>query len=244
MNDKSFEAIIRQKKKLLKLKYSHQRKILWKVNISNNNNFSSSNNKKHFSGISQKKVNGDSKKKFLMEVKEAKVSKNTVGYYFYFKKSNQGRNEASLLSVEKNKNLPTNRTKLKSSVKFIEDEEEQHEPAKSSRLHDDDVKSILGNNEAKKNNNVSFDLDNLISQKKHESAKYVSEFNDENDDAIDEKFVPKSKFNFALDLVTKIFKPTNTPEETKETYDNLRSQALEKINIVYQLKKKMNKKKI
>ena len=243
MNDKSFEAIIRQKKKLLKLKYSHQRKILWKVNISNNNNFSSSNNKKHFSGISQKKVNGDSKKKFLMEVKEAKVSKNTVGYYFYFKKSNQGRNEASLLSVGKNENLPTNRTKLKSSVKFIEDEEEQHEPAKSSRLHDDDVKSILGNNEAKKNNNVSFDLDNLISQKKHESAKYVSEFKDENDDAIDEKFVPKSKFNFALDLVTKIFKPTNTPEETKETYDNLRSQALEKINIVYQLKKKMNKKK-
>ena len=49
VNDKSFELKLKKKKKLLKLKYFHQRKIQWKVNLSNN--YSSSNNKREIGKI-------------------------------------------------------------------------------------------------------------------------------------------------------------------------------------------------
>ena len=124
-------------------------------------------------------------------------------------------------------NPPSNMNKLnKSSIKFIEDEDE-HEPAKSSRIYnDDDVKNnilILNNfnlnkNEVKKSeknqSNVSFDLDNLGYQRKHDSAKMVSDFKDDNDQIIDEKFVPKCNFNFYIDLSNNTFKPTSTNEQT------------------------------
>ena len=70
----------------------------------------------------------------------------------------------------------------------------------------------------------------------------VSEFKDDNNELIDEKFVPKCNFNFYIDLSNNTFKPTSTTEQTKQVYDKLREQALEKINIVYQIKKNMNKK--
>ena len=253
VNDKSFELKLKKKKRLLKLKYFHQRKILWKVNISNN--YSSSNNKREvgkiypqFSG--KKSGIGDlSKKKFLLEVKEAKIKNNIVGYYFYFKKYNSKRNESGLLINLENmklENPPSNRGKLnKSSIKFIEDEDE-HEPAKSSRIYNDDNnKNILGINNIKREknvSNVSFDLDNLGYQRRNESAKMVSDFKDDNNELIDEKFVPRCNFNFFMDLGSNTFKPTSTTDPSKQTSEQLRNQALEKINIVYQLKKKMNKK--
>ena len=49
VNDKSFELKLKKKKRLLKLKYFHQRKILWKVNT--NNNYSSSNNRREVGKI-------------------------------------------------------------------------------------------------------------------------------------------------------------------------------------------------
>ena len=45
-----------------------------------------------------------------------------------------------------------------------------------------------------------------------------------------------------MDLETNTLKPTNVSDESKQSNDKLRNQALEKINIVYQIKKKMNKK--
>ena len=154
-------------------------------------------------------------------------------------------------------NPPSNRTKLnKSSVKFIEDEDE-HEPAKSSRIYNDEevknnflalnnINLSINKNDPRKseknNSNVSFDLDNINYNRKHDSAKMVSEFKDDNNELIDEKFVPKCNFNFYIDLSNNTFKPTSTKEQTKQVYDKLREQALEKINIVYQIKKNMNKK--
>ena len=268
VHDKSFELKLKNKKKLLKLKYSNQRKILWKVNIPGSNNFSSSNNRRkdninilsQFSGMSPKNNADPSKKKFLLKVKEALIGNNTVGYYFYFKKKSNRRSEASLFNNAdsiKMENPPSNRTKLnKSSVKFIEDEDE-HEPAKSSRIYNDDevknnflalnnINLSINKNDPRKseknNSNVSFDLDNINYNRKHDSAKMVSEFKDDNNELIDEKFVPKCNFNFYIDLSNNTFKPTSTTEQTKQVYDKLREQALEKINIVYQIKKNMNKK--
>ena len=263
INDKSFEYKLKKKKKLIKLKYSHQRKITWKVNSTKN--MSSNNVKKQesgkilsqFSGLGnyQKKGLGDkSKKKFFMEVKEAILSNKHFGYYFYFKKSNSGGKEATLLNnnfdsvrMERMDSPGSNRGKMnKSSIKFYDEEEEQ---PKSNRIYnDDDSRNILGmngfHNEAKKTvSNVSFDLDsNYFPAKKHESAKILSDFKDDNNDIIDEKFVPKCNFNFFLDLTNNSFKPTSTFENSKKVSENLRGQALEKINIVFQLKKKMNKK--
>ena len=240
VHDKSFEIKLKNKKKLLKLKYSHQRKIFWKVNnIINSNNFSSSNNRKdnlkilsQFSGMSPRHVIDPSKKKFLLQVKEAHVGNNNVGYYFYFRKKNNRRYESSLFNNLENlkiENPPSNRAKLnKSSIKFIEDEDE-HELAKSSRIYNDEEvkKNILAlnninlnKNEIKKSeknqSNVSFDLDNfnLGYQRKHDSAKMVSDFKDDNDQIIDEKYVPKCNFNFYIDLSNNTFKPTSTNEQT------------------------------
>ena len=75
-----------------------------------------------------------------------------------------------------------------------------------------------------------------------ECAKMLNDFKDEINGIIDEKYVPKCNFNFFLDLNTNAFKPTSTFEQTNEIYGKLRGEALEKINIVYQLKKNMNKK--
>ena len=68
-------------------------------------------------------------------------------YVFYFRKKNNRRYESSLFNNLENikiENPPSNRAKLnKSSIKFIEDEDE-HEPAKSSRIYnDDDLKNNI-----------------------------------------------------------------------------------------------------
>ena len=210
--------------------------------------------------MSPRHVIDPSKKKFLLQVKEAHVGNNNVGYYFYFRKKNNRRYESSLFNNLENlkiENPPSNRAKLnKSSIKFIEDEDE-HELAKSSRIYNDEEvkKNILAlnninlnKNEIKKSeknqSNVSFDLDNfnLGYQRKHDSAKMVSDFKDDNDQIIDEKYVPKCNFNFYIDLSNNTFKPTSTTEQTNQVYNDLRSEALEKINIVYQIKKNLNKK--
>ena len=257
LNDKSFEYKLKKKKKLLKLKYSHQRKITWKVNIHNNmsiNNSKQQENPKilsQFSGFKKKGVEDNSKKKFFLEIKEVILSNKHFGYFFYFRKTNSGGKEASLLNNRidylRIDNPGSNRGKAnKSSIKFCDEEEE---PPKSSRIYnDDDSHNILGINnfitEVKKNaSNMSVDLDNnFTSTKKHESAKILSDFKDDNNDIIDEKFVPKCNFNFFLDLNSNSFKPSSTFEISKKVSENLRNQALEKINIVFQLKKKMNKK--
>ena len=253
--EKSFEYKLKKKKKLLKLKYSHQRKITWKINNTGYNN----SDKKTEAGKISTKLSGlniglkkgmadMSKKKFIMEVKEARVANNTVGYYFYFRKTNQGRNEASLLNNESIKmEIPSsNRGKInktKSSVKFYDEEEEA---PKSSRIfYDDEDRNVLSITDANKdgaNTDIRSknELDFLI--QKHESAKMLNDFKDEINGIIDEKYVPKCNFNFFLDLNTNAFKPTSTFEQTNEIYGKLRGEALEKINIVYQLKKNMNKK--
>lgn len=256
LNDKSFEYKLRQKRKLLRLKYSHQRKITWKVNpqknMSNNNIKKQSSGKilSQFSGILKKAVIDPSKKKFFMEVKEANFNNKHLGYYFYFRKSISGGKEGSLFNNNldniKFENPGSNRGKInnKSSIKFYDEEEEQ---PKSSRIcNEDEAHNILGMNnfhniDKKSASNVSFDLEsNFLPTKKHESAKILSDFND--NDVIDEKFVPKCNFNFFLDLDTNSFKPSSTFELAKKVNENLRSKALEKINIVFQIKKKMNKK--
>ena len=257
--DKSFEIKLKKKKKLLKLKYSHQRKIIWKIN---NNINTVINNKKQdmskilsqFSGIG-KKLNGESnKKKLILEVKEVIISNKQIGYYFYFKKSYSGRNEASLLNInesikmEKIEKPSSIIGKLnKSSVKFYDEEDEL---PKSSRINDDDIRNNINLNnfqkeekKTDKNSNISFDLENLTHVRKHESAKILSDFKDDYNDIVDEKFTPKCNFNFYLDLNTKSYKPTSTKDQTNQLYKKLKEQALEKINIVYQIKKKMNKKK-
>ena len=258
LSDKSFEHKLRQKKKLIKLKYSHQRKITWKINaqkkMSSNNNIKKQSSGKilsQFSGVLKKGVLDPSKKKFFMDVKEVNLSNKHLGYYFYFRKSSSGGKEGSILNNNldgiKFESPGSNRGKInnKSSIKFYDEEEE---PPKSSRIfNDDDAHNILGINnihniDKKTASNVSFDLEsNFIPTKKHESAKILSDFKDDND-IIDEKFVPKCNFNFYLDLNTNSFKPSSTFDPAKNVDENLKSQALEKINIVFQIKKKMNKK--
>ena len=255
--DKSFEMKLKKKKKLLKLKYSHQRKIIW--NINNNVNSIITSKKQdmakilsQFSGIG-KKMNGENnKKKLILEVKDVIISNKQIGYYFYFKKSNS-RNEASLINInestkiEKIENTSLNLAKInKSSVKFYE---EENELPKSSRINDDDIRNnITINNFQKeekkidKHSNISFDIENITHVRKHESAKILSDFKDDYNDTVDEKFTPKCNFNFYLDLNTKSYKPSSTKDQTNQLYKQLKEQALAKINIVYQIKKKMNKK--
>ena len=264
-NDISLENKLKLKKKLLKQKYYSPKKILWKMNNSTIGRKSQQPDNLKVTNFGKSTYVGggeNSKKKFLVQVKEEYISNVQIGYYFYFKKivsqkkdkniiinaseSNKVKLESSMSSMQ---NLPKIN---KSSVKFLDDDEEER--ANSSRIYNDedtrnnlsissfrtDIKKLEKNE--KRSSSASIDIENLVHVHKHESAKILSDFKDEAKDIIDENFVPQCNFNFFLDLETNSFKSTNTFEITKKIDQNLRNQALNKINIVYQLKKKERKK--
>ena len=256
-SDRAFEHKLKLKKKLLKIKYFEPSKITWKMPKNNKPN---SNIGKActslFSPLGNKESseNKNSEKKFIMEIKKAYIMGIHVGYYFYFKKikllnginSNLDKNE-----VEKEKvyHSPLIKPKIKRpSVKFLNLEEES---SKTSRVYNDDEEhaSIVNKKsfkkiEQKKSSFSNFELDKKLKAsnlRKHESATMLYNIYDEIDN-VNEKFIPKSDFNFILDLESQSFKPSTKLKSCKELYDILKKQSIEKLNFLYKTRKKKEKK--
>ena len=247
INDKSFE-LLKYKKKLIRLKYSHPRKITWKAkldkkqeNIYQNKQEIGKTQILLFSPlIFQSELKKKDEKNFIMEVKEAYILKNHIGYYFYFKKIRSYKENYinELCKAKEEIRSPKNK---RPSVKFINSEEKV---CKSSRIYNkEEISPILhkssfcklGNNSRKKNLNVNFDLDNIVELKKHESdktLKYLDEL-----DYIDDRFIPKCNFNFFLDLETMSYKPSTNKNSCNGLYNTLRIQSIEKLKILHKLKK-------
>ena len=133
-----------------------------------------------------------------MEVKENYISNKHIGYHFYFKKVK------SLVAQhfsQLNKGInssPQNKSNLnRPSVKFYNIEEES---AISSRTHNDEEEnSILHKNSlgklSKRNSITNFELENAYQIKKHESASMLTNNYEENEN-IDDRYIPKSNLNF------------------------------------------------
>ena len=260
VNDKSFHYIKKLKQKLIKLKYSQPRKILW--NISNNNNKASNYQSEigksqtslfapigiqNKSNIKEGNINLF-KKNFILEVKDAYILKKHIGYYFYFKKLKGN----WFHQIEKPKILIPSRRKSninRPSIKFYNIDTES---AKSSRIYNDEEEnSILhknsigkaSNESTKRNTIVNFERETVFYYRKNGSATILPNIYDENDNDINDRYVPKCNFNFFLDLESMSFKPSIKLDSAEELYQSLRFQSLEKINILYKSKKKKNQKK-
>jgi len=262
-SDRAYEHKLKLKKKLLKLKYLEPKKITWKMPKNNKTN---SNIGKActslFSPFGKKESNEpkNSEKKLIMEVKKAYIMGIHVGYYFYFKKIKSLKAVNSILDNNNNNNYndsekskPFNSPMIKSkikrpSVKFLNLEEES---CKSSRIFndDEDQASILTKNSLKKNETkkrslfANFELDKKIKAsnlRKHESATMLYNIYDEIDN-VNERFIPKSDFNFYLDLESQSFKPSTKLNSCKELYEILKKQSIEKLNFLYKTRKKKEK---
>ena len=256
-NDKSIENKIKLKKKLIKLKYSNERKITWKMTNNDKKYEYQSDisktqislfsphiykNKNSLNEFIEKK--NDTQKKIIMEVKEAYISKKHIGYYFYFKKikNENGLNFNCLEKIKKDNLSPKNKSNFKRpSVKFLPIEEET---PKSSRMYkNEDVSSILtkssftklSNDVKKKYSNVNFDLDSNKHLQKYGSDKLLSSINEMNN--IDDKFIPNCNFNFFLDLSIMSYKPSIKLNSYKRLYNLLKKESIEKFKSLSKIKK-------
>ena len=260
INDDSFEKL-RLKKKLLKSKFLHPRKIIW------NNNIKEGVDKELYSGIGKTQLslfcpnnkrnslsnsindfdfnkNSNSKKNFIMSVKKALISGKHIGYYFFFKKL-KSQNELENNLFEKNKTLNTPQTKVKNlkrpSIKHFKLDEEisvtninnKNEHEDNSILHKNSFKL---NDGGKKRHSVNFDLDNMKNLRKHESAKILIEIDDMMD--INDNYIPKCNLNFALDLESMSYKPSWRIDSLKKLNNELRQKTITKINLYHQTQKK------
>lgn len=257
INDDSFEKL-RKKKKLLKTKFLHPRKIIWNINIKEGED------KEIYSGIGKTQLslfnpnkkrtsinisindfdfnkNNNLKKNFIMSVKKAFISGKHIGYYFFFKKLKL-LNELESNFLEKNKTLNTPQAKIKdirkSSIKnFKLDEDLSESTIKNNNddntfLHKNSSKLVI---EGKKRHSVNFDLDNVKQLRKHESAKIFVEIEDLMD--VNDKFIPRCNLNFVLDLESMSFKPSWRIDSCKFLHNELRRETIEKINLFHQTQK-------
>ena len=256
-NDKLGDNKLKLKKKLLKLNYSHPRKITWNFGNLNKNSekYIDNNGKNQISSLFSPPYNNKIKKRedknknnFIIEVKEAYICKRHIGYYFYFNKINQNnQNKLKLNGIEDYKKdfacSPKNRPSLRRpSIKFVKMEEEP----KSSRIYNNEENnsiinrvsfSNINNEYQKRQSIVNFDLDNVSLYRKNESAKILSDIYD-GSDSVNYKFTPKSKLNFYLDIEAMSFKPTFKNDSCNELFDFLRRESLEKLNVLQQNEKK------
>ena len=257
-SDRAFEHKLKLKKKLLKLKFYEPRKITWKMPKNNKSNAIGKACTSLFSPIGNKDPNENKipENKFIMEVKKAYIMGVHIGYYFYFKKIKpikviNPNCENNDLEKGKVYNSPLIKPKLKRpSVKFINLEEES---CRSSRAFNDEEdpqdstinQSNINKKETKRRRSsfANFELDKKIKAsnlRKHESATMLYNIYDEIDN-VNEKFIPKSDFNFYLDLESKSFKPTMKLNSCKELYEILKKQSIEKLNFLYKTRKKKEK---
>ena len=236
---------LKLKRKLIKIKYSFPRKIIWKMN---NKNLESENN--HVSSLfAPNKINdineykNRSQKRIILEVKEAHISGKHIGYYFYFRniQLNEGNNNSNQKYGQEARS-PRNKSNLKRpSAKLLIFEEEP----KSSRLSKKEeehssphkISFKTSNDTKKKNQIVNFDLDNYPYEKRNESAKKIIDIYD-SINFVGPKYIPNCTFNFIIDLETMSFKPSIKVISFQELYNKLRYQSMEKLNIIYKNKEK------
>ena len=243
-NEQSFDKL-KLKRKLIRLKYSIPRRIIWKMKKNNNNDdfennlISSLFSPKKIYNINE--IKNKSEKRLFLEVKEAFISGKHIGYYFYFKNVQINLNTSENPKKYEESKSPKNKPNLKRpSVKNIKFEEES---CKSSRIYNkEEINSILNKanfskvmfETKKRNSKVNFDLDNYHiagTRRKNESAKRLTNIFDDHF-FIGPKYIPKSNFNFLLDLENLSFKPSKNVKPCQELYNLLRYQSLEKLNII------------
>ena len=260
LNDKSLEHKLKLKRKLMKIKYSHRRKIFWNINRDNPNiKLQSEIGKSQISLFAPQASKlrssldlGNKKnlqRPFYMEVKQITMSGKHLGYYFYFQKYRLANELNNLVGSKLTNNSPITKSNLKRpSVKLLNLEEES---VKSSRIYNEaELKAILhkhtveiNNNEPKKRNSfVKFDLDNIkVECSKKNSAMNLNCLLDELDN-VDDKYIPNCNFNFFLDLESMTFKPSTKIDSNHDCVNTLRRQSIEKLNTLYNAKKKTKKK--
>ena len=256
IKDKSYEHILRLKKKLLKEKYIKPRKIIWRIyNNSKFSNLQSDIGKTQISLFAPQEIKykfdieerkNFTHKNFILEIKEAQISGKHIGYYFFFK-SAKILNDLNFNNPDKNKllNLPIKSNLKRPSIKFVNVEEES---AKSSRLNDEDETSVVhrsslgkvSNTSSKRLSIVNFDLENVRITKRHGSATMLSNIYEQND--VDDRFIPSCTFNFFLDLESMSYKPSTKLDSCNDLFLSLRVQSMKKLNILYKSKNNKNKK--
>ena len=104
-------------------------------------------------------------------------------------------------------------------------------------------KSSFKKNGPRRSSFAKFELDKKSkgsNLRKHESATMLYNIYDEID-KVNEKFIPKSDFNFVLDLESQSFRPSTKLNSCKELYEILKKQSIEKLNILYKIRKKKEK---
>ena len=237
--NKSNENKLKNKKKLIKLKFLCPRKIDWvientdKASILYSEKFKNKTLSLLLNDNNCEMENNKYETKFLMLVKEAYISNRHVGYYFYFKKLNNLYNKNATLKLNKKLKLKKN-----SLFKDINIEEEVHydnkKEGKSPKMRNYrasfSYKNIMyipkNNKEQAKNVNEIFDLDNSN----------IKSFEEENN--INDKYIPQCNFNFILDLDSLSYKPINIIQSSLELIEKLKDQAISKINYFKKEKKK------
>ena len=251
INDKSMEKL-KLKKKLLKMDYKYPRKIIWKIN-----------NPVNISKISENKIDFEATQKstilssrgnkttkisdinetkklrkiLLLEVKEAFISGKLIGYYFYFNniKLNENNNNKWKVNEENNKSI-----QRRLSAKYFGFEEGQSNTSRiNNKEKDNSVINQVNFNkiyiEPKKENSMIYlDVDNIGNK---------NENNTKGNIIIGGNYIPKCKCNFYLDIETMSYKLSPEINTCQELYNLLRSQSMEKVNIMYKNKNKDKDKK-
>ena len=229
--NKSIENKLKNKKKLIKSKFSCPRRITWKIESNDKASilYSEKMKNKTLSLLSQndsQNINDKYEKHYIMLVREAFILNKPIGFYFYFKKAKNLESKNKTLKL-----IRKSRNKKNSLFKNINIEEILHysKPEgdsskiinlKTNYAHKNTMHIPEHFNEQKKNINVMFDLENTN----------INKFEDENN--INNKFIPQSNFNFIFDINTMSFKPLNDIKPPFELIENLKNEALNKRNIV------------
>ena len=220
--------------KLIKSKYSYPNEISW---IIDTNGKSSITYKKEqiikkstlFStDIKNNSINNTIyEKKFLMQVREAYINNRLKGYYFYF-------DELKSLYKKKTNNIKNVKSffRPKSKVNYfnykkIKIDDEQNINAKISRKN---TLHLRGENKSQ-GKNVNFDFYRINIKRSKSRNEYYQDDIITNEYNINPNYIPKSKFNFVLDLNTISYKPCTNITSFLDIVQNLKKQAYEKITI-------------
>ena len=258
INDKSLENKLKYKRKLLRLKYSVPRKIVWNI-IKNDKSeeilqndiyksqlslFGSKENKNL--DLNEIVIKNDCiQKKFYMEVKGAYISGKHIGYYFYFKKIKLPNDIGKIKTIKESPLASSN--SRKTNVKFCLLDDNSARNYKIPNDDDNEDSSINKNNISRLSNaspeihfKKKFEFGSESPLRKHVSSKVIYD-EPEKFDVINEYLIPKCNFNFFLDLNTMSYKPSTNLNSCKELFEILRNQTFEKLNILKKAKKNEEK---
>ena len=249
------------KRKILK-SYSYPNKITWKIEFEEKGNIlNKKTNKKRKSlflneSIFEKNKNiinnineNKYEENFLMQVREAYISNNHVGYFFYFKKYkfnlfNNNNNE-----YNKNSTLKIyNKSRTKMSIKSLNikrNNSQDENIFKSNKLYEEESSYINKGISRKSSMNTpyspkraTFNLEKLNIKRIKSVNAIINEKEKQFENNISCKYIPECNFNFMLDISLMSYLPSNSINNNLKLNEILKNEAINIINIIQKNKKK------